>query len=99
MPKHALIVGVGAGLSASLARKLRAEGYEISLASRSETKFASIARETNAKTFLCDASQIDDVAKLIHRSRYGRAHARSSSATTPLGAHADRSPNSIPRKC
>jgi short-subunit dehydrogenase len=65
MTKHALIVGVGAGLSASLARKLKAEGYDISLASRSETKFASIARETAAKTFLCDASQIEDVAKLF----------------------------------
>ena len=65
MTKHALIVGVGAGLSASLARALKREDYDISLASRSEAKLAGVAREADAKTYLCDAAKIEDVAKLF----------------------------------
>jgi short-subunit dehydrogenase len=61
----ALIVGVGDGLSASLARLLHSKGYRLALASRDPTKFASLAQETEAESFAVDSSNIQDVAKLF----------------------------------
>lgn len=65
MTGQALIIGVGAGLSASVARALKREGYAIGLASRSPDKQAALADETGAKTFACDVGQVDSVAKLF----------------------------------
>lgn len=61
----ALIVGVGDGLSASLARSLFARGYSLVLAARDIDKLASLADETRATSVACDASKPDDVAKLF----------------------------------
>ncbi|HEY7247062.1 MAG TPA: SDR family NAD(P)-dependent oxidoreductase [Xanthobacteraceae bacterium] len=61
----ALIVGAGAGLSASLARALAAEGVKVALAARSTEDLASLAKETGARTFACDASEPAQVAKLF----------------------------------
>ena len=52
----ALIIGSGAGLSASLARLLASHGVKIGLAARNVQKLASLAAETGAKTFACDAA-------------------------------------------
>lgn len=61
----ALIVGVGEGLSASLARLLRKEGYRIALAARNVEKLAALARETDAVTYQCDAASPDEVAAMF----------------------------------
>ena len=61
----ALIVGAGSGLSAALARALAAEGIKLALAARSIDDLASLAKETNAQTFACDASQPGEVEKLF----------------------------------
>lgn len=61
----ALIVGAGAGLSASLARVLRAEGYGIHLAARDVEKLAGLAAETDAVVHVCDASDPAQVAALF----------------------------------
>jgi short-subunit dehydrogenase len=53
----ALIVGAGSGLSASLARAFAKAGLSVALAARSVGKLGSLAKETNAKTYACDASQ------------------------------------------
>jgi short-subunit dehydrogenase len=60
-----LIVGAGSGLSASLARAFAQAGMTIALAARSVDKLGPLAKETNAKTFACDASQRADVDKLF----------------------------------
>lgn len=52
----ALIVGVGDGLSASLARKLAARGLNLVLAARNTDKLAALRRETGAASVACDAS-------------------------------------------
>jgi len=52
----ALVVGAGEGLSASLARLLSREGLRVALAARRTEKLASIASETKAEVFACDAS-------------------------------------------
>lgn len=61
----ALIVGVGDGLSASLARKLAARGYQLVLAARDTGKLDDLAKETLAKTIACDASEPASVADLF----------------------------------
>jgi NAD(P)-dependent dehydrogenase (short-subunit alcohol dehydrogenase family) len=61
----ALIVGTGSGLSASLARVLAGEGIKVALAARSTGDLASLAKETGALTFSCDATRPADVEKLF----------------------------------
>lgn len=61
----ALIVGVGDGLSASLARLLYSQGYQIALAARDIDKLSSLAEETEAATFLCDAASVVDVTAMF----------------------------------
>lgn len=63
--KSALIVGAGAGVSASLARLCAAEDMQVALAARNTEKLADIAAETGASLHHCDASQIDQVAALF----------------------------------
>ena len=63
--QSALIVGTGAGLSASLARAFAKAGMAVALAARSTSKLAALAQETGAKTYACDASDRDQVEKLF----------------------------------
>ncbi|MDF2234946.1 SDR family NAD(P)-dependent oxidoreductase [Albimonas sp. CAU 1670] len=62
---HALIVGAGPGLSASLARKLSAQGLRVTLAARNLEKLAELAAETGARTHALDASDREAVAALF----------------------------------
>lgn len=72
MPKlrftTALIIGSGAGLSASLARLLASQGLKIGLAARNVQKLASLTAETRAKTFACDASRPEQVERLFQEA-------------------------------
>jgi len=61
----ALIVGAGAGLSASLARVLSKDGIKVALAARSTDDLNDLAVEAGAETFSCDASKRSDVDKLF----------------------------------
>jgi NAD(P)-dependent dehydrogenase (short-subunit alcohol dehydrogenase family) len=63
--KVAVIVGVGSGLSAALARRFAEEGFRIALAARDSAKLAGLAAKTGAKTYRCDASVAADVDKLF----------------------------------
>jgi len=61
----ALIVGVGAGLSASLARAFAKAGMGVALAARRGGGLATLAQETGGKAFACDATNRADVVKLF----------------------------------
>src|ERR1700691_6234538 len=63
--KTALIVGVGAGLSASVARAFKKAGMKIALAARRPGDLAALAQETGGKAFACDATKEAEVAKLF----------------------------------
>ena len=96
MSKTALIVGAGSGISASFARALAREGYQLALAARDVGKLASLKTETNAQVFACDATRIDEVAAVfteLDRS-FGRldvvlfnASARARGAVVDLNPH------------
>ncbi|MEK9677074.1 MAG: SDR family NAD(P)-dependent oxidoreductase [Rhodospirillaceae bacterium] len=61
----AVIVGTGTGLSASLARKFHGAGMNVVLAARDVDKLADLLDETNAKTYVCDCADADQVAALF----------------------------------
>jgi NAD(P)-dependent dehydrogenase (short-subunit alcohol dehydrogenase family) len=63
--RTALIVGVGSGLSASLARLFAKSGLKVALAARRAANLAELAQETGAKSFACDSTNPDEVAKLF----------------------------------
>ena len=61
----ALIVGVGDGLSASLARTFAAAGMRIALAARNVDKLAGLEKELDAAAFVCDATDVVQVNALF----------------------------------
>ena len=67
IPKYkiALIVGAGAGLSASLARLFVREDIRVALAARQIEKLGALCTETDARAFACDATNPDDVERLF----------------------------------
>jgi NAD(P)-dependent dehydrogenase (short-subunit alcohol dehydrogenase family) len=62
--KNALIVGAGAGLSASLARVLTRRGLTVALAARETGKLKSLCDETGAVALACDAQDEAQVERL-----------------------------------
>src|SRR5690242_13357892 len=66
-PKYntALIVGAGAGLSASLARLLAREGIKVALAARKIEKLGALCAETGARAFACNATEPEEVERLF----------------------------------
>lgn len=63
--QHALIVGAGAGLSASLARLFAQNGVKIGLAARRTDKLAELCAETGARAFTCDVADPAAVDRLF----------------------------------
>ena len=61
----ALIVGAGAGLSASLARLFSREGIRVALAARNIDKLTDLCKETAAQAFACDATDLTEVTSLF----------------------------------
>jgi NAD(P)-dependent dehydrogenase (short-subunit alcohol dehydrogenase family) len=63
--RTALIVGVGAGLSASLARLFSKAGIAVALAARRAAELGPLAKEVGGKAFACDATKRSEVVKLF----------------------------------
>ena len=63
--KTALIVGTGAGLSASLARLFARNGLQVAMAARDPDKLQTLAAETAGVTFACEATEPEEVAALF----------------------------------
>ncbi|MEL7013890.1 MAG: SDR family NAD(P)-dependent oxidoreductase [Pseudomonadota bacterium] len=65
MEPIAVIIGVGSGLSASLARLLSREGYSLVLTARNTEKFTDLTQETGARAVSLDGSDPASVAQLF----------------------------------
>jgi NAD(P)-dependent dehydrogenase (short-subunit alcohol dehydrogenase family) len=63
--RTALIVGVGSGVSASLARLFNKAGMKVALAARRAANLADLAKETGATALACDATDRGQVTKLF----------------------------------
>ncbi|MEM9277429.1 MAG: SDR family NAD(P)-dependent oxidoreductase [Pseudomonadota bacterium] len=67
MKPVALIVGVGDGLSASVARLLHGEGYSLILSARNGDKLEALASETGAQVIECNAADPASVKSLFEQ--------------------------------
>jgi NAD(P)-dependent dehydrogenase (short-subunit alcohol dehydrogenase family) len=63
--RTALIVGVGGGLSASVARTFAKAGMKVTLAARRVADLATLAKEVGGEAFACDATKRGDVVRLF----------------------------------
>lgn len=61
----AVLVGVGPGLSAALARRLATAGHAVALAARNTAKLDGLVAETGALAMGCDATRAEDVERLF----------------------------------
>jgi len=61
----AVIVGAGAGLSASLARKFSGAGMKVALAARNTEKLADLAKEVEGVTYTCETADPASVQALF----------------------------------
>jgi NAD(P)-dependent dehydrogenase (short-subunit alcohol dehydrogenase family) len=66
--RTALIVGVGPGISASVARRLSGLGVKVGLAARDTAKLAELAGDIGATMFSVDASDAKAVAALFEEA-------------------------------
>lgn len=65
MSESALIIGAGAGLSASLARLCHSQDMKLVLAARNTDKLTTLAAATNAHVQQCDVAHAGSVASLF----------------------------------
>ena len=65
MNDSVLIVGVGEGLSASLARLFSNQNMNVLLASRNIDKLKDLKEEINSTTYQCDLTNIESVSNLF----------------------------------
>ncbi|MFN2628684.1 MAG: SDR family oxidoreductase [Gaiellaceae bacterium] len=74
MEKAALVTGGSSGIGLAIARMLRAEGYELTLASRRPERVEAAANELGALAVAADVSKEHDCERLVaeHRERFGR---------------------------
>lgn len=72
--KAGLITGGSSGIGLAIARMLRDEGYELTLASRTAAKVEAAAAELGAHAVAADVSREQDCLRLVeeHAERFGR---------------------------
>ena len=68
MGESVLIVGVGSGLSASLARLCFSKGMKVVLAARNVEKLEDLKKEVSAETYKCDSTDIESVKNLFNET-------------------------------
>lgn len=61
----ALVIGAGNGISASLARSLRAEGLHVGIVARNAEKLEKLAHDVGATAFVADATDPHEVDQLF----------------------------------
>jgi NAD(P)-dependent dehydrogenase (short-subunit alcohol dehydrogenase family) len=71
--RSALITGGSSGIGLAIARMLREEGFELTLASRTKEKIEAAAAELGAHAIAADVGQEADCVRVVaeHNERYG----------------------------
>jgi NAD(P)-dependent dehydrogenase (short-subunit alcohol dehydrogenase family) len=84
--KAALVTGGSSGIGLAIARMLRDEGYELTLASRHRERIEAAARELDAQAVAADVWREEDCVGLVsaHRKRFGRLDVLVNSAGTGI---------------
>src|SRR5438105_7702781 len=89
--RSALVTGGSSGIGLAIARMLRAEGFELTLASRTKEKIERAAGELGAHPVPADVSEEDDCERLVteHRERFGRLDILVNSAGVGIGGRVE----------
>jgi NAD(P)-dependent dehydrogenase (short-subunit alcohol dehydrogenase family) len=73
MDRAALVTGGSSGIGLAIARMLRAEGYELTLASRTKEKIEAAAAQVGAHAVAADMGREEDCIRVVaeHKDRFG----------------------------
>ena len=74
MERSALVTGGSSGIGLAIARALREDGFELTLASRTREKVEAAARDLDALAVAADVADEGDCRRVVdeHRARHGR---------------------------
>jgi NAD(P)-dependent dehydrogenase (short-subunit alcohol dehydrogenase family) len=94
MDRAALITGGSSGIGLAIARMLRDEGYELTLASRRPERVQAAAEELGAVAVAADVGNAEDCQRLVaeHRERFGRIDMLVNSAGIGIGGRVEDLP-------
>ncbi len=72
--RSALVTGGSSGIGLAIARMLREEGFDLTLAARTRAKVEAAARELGAPAVAADVAKAEDCERIVreHSKRYGR---------------------------
>jgi NAD(P)-dependent dehydrogenase (short-subunit alcohol dehydrogenase family) len=91
MKRAAIVTGGSSGIGLSIARALKDEGFDLTLASRTREKVESAADELGALAVVADVADEDDCRRIVaeHRERHGRLDVLVNSAGIGIGGAID----------
>ena len=91
MAKAALVTGGSSGIGLAIARVLREEQFDLTLASRTKEKVERAAGDLGAQAVAADVSREEDCERLIaeHRERFGRLDVLVNSAGVGIGGRVE----------
>jgi NAD(P)-dependent dehydrogenase (short-subunit alcohol dehydrogenase family) len=94
MKRAALVTGGSSGIGLAIARALRDEGFDLTLASRTREKVEAAAGELGADAVVADVGREDDCRRIVdeHRDRHGRLDVLVNSAGLGIGGAVDELP-------
>jgi NAD(P)-dependent dehydrogenase (short-subunit alcohol dehydrogenase family) len=94
MERAALITGGSSGIGLAIARMLRDEGYELTLASRRPERVQAAAEELGAVAVAADVGNAEDCRRLVaeHGERFGRIDMLVNSAGIGIGGRVEDLP-------
>jgi NAD(P)-dependent dehydrogenase (short-subunit alcohol dehydrogenase family) len=74
MPQAALVTGGSSGIGFAIARMLREEGFDVTIAARKADRLEAAAAQLDAHAVPADVSSEDECVRLVdaHRERFGR---------------------------
>jgi NAD(P)-dependent dehydrogenase (short-subunit alcohol dehydrogenase family) len=93
--RAALVTGGSSGIGLAVARMLRDEGFELTIASRRPEKVQAAAEELGAVAVAADVADADACARLVaqHRERFGRLDMLVNSAGIGIGGRVEDLPS------
>ena len=85
----ALVTGGSSGIGLAIARMLREEGFDLTLASRTQEKIEAAAAELGAHAIAADMGKEEDCIRVVaeHRERFGGLDVLVNSAGIGIGGH------------
>jgi len=94
MDGAALVTGGSSGIGLAIARALRDEGFELTLAARTREKVEAAAAELDALAVTADIAREEDCRRVVdeHRERHGRLDLLVNSAGMGIGGPIDELP-------